>query len=134
MVTHGYVVYKYNGIFYTFYNHSDSYPEYLGFYLLEELKKIVKEEKISLIKDLLPKIPTRHNFSEGDNYINGIFNSIVYHKDRKYITSNKLYSSMMIDWLYLIDFDNNIFMIRNIYHKKQLLYGFSNLPDNISID
>jgi hypothetical protein len=38
MVTHGYVVFKYKGICYNFYNHSDSYFEHLGNLIVDEIQ------------------------------------------------------------------------------------------------
>ena len=41
MVTHGYVVFKYKGIYYTFYNHSDSYFEHLGNLVVDEINSMI---------------------------------------------------------------------------------------------
>ena len=41
MVTHGFVGFKYEDIYYIFYNHSDSYCSYLGKKVVNEINDII---------------------------------------------------------------------------------------------
>jgi hypothetical protein len=131
MGTRGYVVIKYNGIYYIFYNNSDSYLSCLGINLLKDMNEIVKKNQIPHVKALFSKIPWRDEFTSGnDMHFYCIMDSLRYPSALQYITSyNKPSCDIFIEWIYTVDFDKNIFSIQN--YDKHYQCGFFSLPDKL---
>jgi hypothetical protein len=104
MGTHGYVAFKYKGIYYIFYNHGDSYLAHLGNLVVKEVNAMINYNKVEEYKSRLLRIPLRENESEGDNYFHS-FNESIYHYDCfRYYTSEYEPCS---EYIYIIDFDIN---------------------------
>ena len=51
MQNRSFVVLKYKSIYYTFYNHFDSYPSHLGVLIIEDIKQIINENKYEELKE-----------------------------------------------------------------------------------
>ena len=133
MGTRGYVVIKYNGIYYIFYNNSDSYLSSLGLSVLEEIKTIIKLNKLNYVKSLFATIEQLDEFEGSENYFFGIINSLTDIDYCQYMTSlEKPKCNVFIEWIYTVDFDTNVFSIQN--YKKHYKVSFSNLPDDLDED
>ncbi len=115
MVTHGYVVFKYKGIYYNFYNHSDSYFEHLGNVVVNEINKMVNKNLVKYYKSLLLRIPLKGN-EEGDNSVYDFYYLLNYPETNQYHTSNEPEGC---EYTYTIDFDVGKFIAdkygENIY-------------------
>ena len=131
MGTRGYVAFKLAGIYYIFYNNSDSYTSGLGNLVLKQLKKIIKSEKLLYVKELISKIPKRDSFNDGDLHFPGIIDSLSYPSTCQYTTSTEAPdNTVFIEWIYLIDFDKNQFIVKN--YESGIKYNFDKLPDDIN--
>ncbi len=131
MGTRGYVVLKYNGIYYIFYNNSDSYLSHLGKNVLNNLKEIIQNNQLPIVKLLFCKIEEQSEFNgDGSNHFYSIMDSIRYPTSLQYMTSkDKPECTLFIEWIYTVDFDKNLFIIQN--YDKYYQVGFYNLPDSI---
>jgi hypothetical protein len=123
MVTHGYVIFKYKGIYYAFYNHSDSYFEHLGNLVVEEINKMINQDKVRQYKELLLHIPLKEN-EEGDRYIYDFHSLLNNPESYQYFTSNK---EQLCEYTYTIDFDSNKF-IANQYGKNIYSFNLYDIP------
>jgi len=133
MGTRGFVVIKYNGVYYIFYNNSSSYLSCLGLSVLKEIKEIIQFDEISYVKSLFSKIKLLGEFNEGDNHFCGIIQSLKHSECFQYITSfEKPDCSLFIEWIYTVDFDNNLFTIQN--YDKHYKVSFSDLPEDLNYD
>lgn len=123
MVTHGYVIFKYKGIYYSFYNHSDSYFEHLGNLVVEEINKIVNKNLVKHCKELLLRIPLKGN-EEGDRSVYDFHSLLNYPDSFEYFTSNKEPGA---EYTYTIDFDANKF-IANQYGENIYTFNLYDVP------
>jgi hypothetical protein len=123
MVTHGYVIFKYKGIYYTFYNHSDSYFEHLGNLVVEEINKMVNKNAIKNCKELLLRIPLKGN-EEGEWHIHDFHSLLNYPEIFQYFTSN---DEPSCEYTYIIDFDTNKF-IANKYGENIYSFKLHDIP------
>jgi hypothetical protein len=123
MVTHGYVAFKYKGIYYAFYNHSDSYFEHLGNLVVNEINQMVNKNAIKYCKDLLLRIPLKGN-EEGEWHIHDFHSLLNYPESYQYFTSNDEPSS---NYTYIIDFDTNKF-IANKYGENIYTFNLYDVP------
>ncbi len=123
MVTHGNVIFKYKGIYYTFYNHSDSYISYLGSVIINEIRIMIKENRKREYKNLLLHIPLKGS-DKGDVHIGSFYEILNYPESFQYFTSNKEEYS---EYTYIIDFDKNKFTI-NRYCENIYIFNLNNIP------
>jgi hypothetical protein len=123
MVTHGYVIFKYKGIYYTFYNHADSYFEYLGDLVVEEINKMIKEYKVEYYKGLLLRVPLVENY-EGERQFEEFNEMLNDPTSFHYFTSTK---EPYNEYTYTIDFDTNKF-IANQYGENIYIFNLHNIP------
>jgi hypothetical protein len=123
MVTHGYVVFKYKGIYYTFYNHSDSYFEHLGNLVVDEINSMVNKNAIRYCKNMLLLIPLKGN-EEGEVHIHNFHSLLNYPESYQYFTSNK---EKLCEYTYTIDFDANKF-IANKYDENIYSFNLYDIP------
>lgn len=123
MVTHGYVVFKYIGIYYTFYNHSDSYIEHLGNVVVNEIIKMIDQNRKQEYKDYLLRIPLNGS-NEGDEYVGSFRDMLKYPETYRYFTSNE---ESYAEYTYIIDFDNNKLTI-NRYCKNIFVFNLNKIP------
>ncbi len=123
MVTNGYVIFKYKGIYYTFYNHSDSYFEGLGNNIVNEINDIINKNKVDYYKDLLLRIPLKGN-EEGNDYVYNLEHLLKYPEDYQYFTCKNEPSS---EYTYTIDFDSNKF-IANRYCENIYTFNLKDIP------
>jgi len=59
MSTRGAIGFKIDGEYKVTYNHSDSYPEYLGDRVVEFMKKVVKEKKLDILRENVRNVKMR---------------------------------------------------------------------------
>ncbi len=131
MGTKGIYVYKYKGIYYIFFSSHDSYLSCLGNSIVEDIKRIISNDQIKLIKDLIRCIPlTNGKYSEGDRHFPSIHDSIKYYDCYSYYTSSEEPGcAIFVEYVYIIDFDNNKFIVKQ---NDDNCYKFNlfNIPDN----
>ena len=123
MVTHGYVVFKYKNIYYTFYNHSDSHFEGLGDMVVNEIYDMINKNKVDYYKELLLRIPLKSN-EYGELYIYEFEWLLQYPEHYQYFTSKNEPSS---EYIYTIDFDTNKF-IANRYCQNIYSFNLYDIP------
>jgi hypothetical protein len=125
MVTHGYVTFKYKGIYYVYNNHSDSYCEGLGQKVVENVKYMIKKNYIKQYKAQLLRVPLTTQMTDGDEYYHSIYDAIYNYNSCMYYTSNIKESN---EYVYMIDFDENEFVV-NSYNNSATFHLFD-IPDN----
>jgi hypothetical protein len=123
MVTHGYVIFKYKGIYYTFYNHSDSYFEGLGNMIVTEINNMVIKNKVGYYKELLLRIPLKGN-ENGEANVCQLEYILKYPEYSQYFTSRNESSN---NYTYTINFDTNKF-IANRYSENIYTFNLYDIP------
>jgi hypothetical protein len=123
MVTHGYVVFKYKGIYYTFYNHSDSYFEGLGNMLVTEIYNMINKEKVYYYKELLLRVPLKGN-EDGEMHVHELEYILKYPEYSQYFTSR---TEPLSEYTYTIDFDTDKF-IANKYSENIYSFNLYDIP------
>ena len=123
MVTHGYVVFKYKGIYYTFYNHSDSYFEGLGNMLVTDIYNMINKGKMFYYKELLLRVPLKGN-EDGEMHVHELEYILKYPEYSQYFTSR---TEPISEYTYTIDFDNNKF-IANKYSENIYSFNLHDIP------
>ncbi|KAG1729435.1 hypothetical protein EDB19DRAFT_1856725 [Suillus lakei] len=97
MGTRGYYVYRYRNIYFAYYNHCDSYPDVLGVDMVQSMRSpraiTKKREELKRILD------QRKDSRKSDGFT---------------ISSRRPQNNLMIEWIYEIDLDRNIFHINGI--------------------
>jgi hypothetical protein len=125
MVTHGYVVFKYEGIYYIYDNHSDSYCECLGKEVVNEIYKMINKNYIKSYKKQLLCIPLINEMNDADNQFHSFYNSIYGYDNSAYCTSKyEPYNS----YVYIIDFDEEEFIINK--YDNRYTFNLFDIPDN----
>lgn len=127
MVTHGFVTFKYEDIYYIFYNHSDSYFSYLGKKVVNEINDIIYNitKGFEYYKKKLLRIPLLDKINNGDNYFNSIHDSICYFNIFSYYTSENEPSN---EYNYIIDFDEDEFIITT--YNNRYIFDLFDIPHN----
>ena len=123
MVTHGYVVFKYKGIYYTFYNHSDSYFEGLGNMIVTDIYNMINKNKVGYYKELLLRIPLKGN-ADGERNVHQLEYILKYPEYSQYFTSRNEPSN---EYTYTINFDTNKF-IANRYCENIYTFNLYDIP------
>lgn len=124
MVTHGYVIFKYKGVYYNFYNHSDSYCSCLGQRVVAEIIEMLDGNHVEYYKQHILRMPFRDEKGEGLTYFHSIHYSIVEYDDSYYTSDYETGS----EYTYIIDFDEDEFIV-NKYDNRYTFHLF-NIPDN----
>jgi hypothetical protein len=133
MCTQGYVVFKYKGTYYIFYNKHDSYLSNLGNIVVDDITKMINEKKIDIIKNKILEMPLfmdDDDFDGQENYYPGLYDAVDDPTYFSYYTSKKeLSNTVFAEYIYLIDFDKEKFVIK----MDNLDYDFElfNLPPNL---
>jgi hypothetical protein len=125
MVTHGYVTFKYEGIYYVYNNHSDSYCSCLGENVVNEIDKMINNNYIKYYKKKLLRIPLRDEMLDGENYFNSIYDAIIYYDGYSYYTSNHEPSN---EYVYIIDFDEDEFIITA--YCNRYIFNLFDIPED----
>ena len=113
MGTRGYYVFKYGGVYYIFYNHYDSYPSGLGQLIISDIRQLIQSKKFDIVKELIFRIPLREKQTTGSSTYTGIVNCIKNPEEFIYYTSTEEPNcDIFIEYIYVIDFDENIFTIK----------------------
>ncbi len=124
MVTHGYVIIKYKGIYYSYYNHSDSYCEHLGKIVVDNVNDMILNKKMEKYKRQVLRMPFLDERGEGLQYFYSI-SDWIYDNNQTYFTSDQPTYS---EYTYTIDFDDNEFIITK-YDNQYVFYLFD-IPDD----
>jgi hypothetical protein len=126
MATRGLYVFKYRGIYYIFYNHYDSYPSGLGKLIISDIRQLVKDNKLDIVKELVGGIPLMEKQTEGSSEYEGIVNCIKRPEEFIYYTSeDEPECDIYIEYIYVIDFDETLFVIKTD--------GFNSIFDLLNI-
>ncbi len=125
MVTHGYVVFKYEGIYYIYNNHSDSYCSCLGNEVVNQIHNMLNNNYTEYYKKSLLRIPLRNEMTEGDLQYYSIYNSIIGYESCSYYTSKYEPSN---SYVYIIDFDKDEFIITK--YNDRYTFNLFDIPDD----
>ena len=152
MSTRGLYIFKYKGKYYIFYNGHDSYPD--GPYglcsrLIENLKKLTREKIIELLENLglLHEEHVAENEYNEDGEMDFIsiedaltrpyayWRFFVRDKEPKknvIINGIKHFNEDIYDmeYVYIMNFDQEIFTIKETYYDIQLHFPLFNIPDD----
>ncbi len=126
MVTHGYVSFKYRGIYYNFYNHSDSYYSCLGENVVNEVYDMISNNYMEYYKKELLRIPLVEQTGEGDGHFHSIHSAICFYDCRQYYTS---YDEPGSEYVYIIDFDEEEMIIEK-YGQNRYTFNLFDIPEN----
>ena len=128
MGTRGYYVFKYNGIYYIFYNHYDSYFKGLGQKIIDDINQIIKTNKnwLEILTKLISQIEQQKTENEdGEIHFTNIMDSLENPYNFAYHTSSYEPSNgpgSDIEYIYIIDLDSIKFIIipqdRDYYNSK----------------
>jgi hypothetical protein len=125
MVTHGYVVFKYERIYYIYYNHSDSYCSCLGVEVFNNINNMIKTNYINHYKKQLLRIPLRKETSEGTQHFYSIYDSLYGYEGVTYYTSTRQPSN---EYVYIIDFDQEEYTITK--YGNSYTFDLFDIPDD----
>ena len=135
MGTRGYYVFKYNNIYYIFYNHFDSYLNGLGKMIVNDIKKLIENNKdwIETLKKLINKIKMTDIEIWGKTQFNSIIESLERAEDYTYHTSiNEPVLTLFIEYIYIIDIDSMKFKVipydEHEYNTK--IFTLASIPNN----
>jgi hypothetical protein len=132
MGTRGFVVFKYKGIYYVFYNNSDSYLEHLCNVMINDIKEMIARNNIKFIKNKILAMPLEENedYEGEENYYPGLKDAIIDPTCFCYNTTKiEPSNNVFIEYIYMIDFDNELFIIK--MRNLKLQFDIFNLPENL---
>jgi len=135
MGTRGYYVFKYNGIYYIFYNHCDSYFSCLGQNIIDQINDLIKNDInwIETLKKLLDKVKLIEEEQDGEIHYENIITSLTDFEDYAYHTSKyEPVTDIFIEFIYIIDIDMMKFKIipndSEYYNRK--VFKLTSIPDD----
>ncbi len=129
----GYVIYKFNNTYYTFYNKYNSSPRQLGTLLIENIKKIIAENNYEYLKEAIAKIPLTNEETNGKKELDNIFSCVENPEYYCYYTSDiEPTFNLYIEYTYIIDLDDNKFHVKtNELRKcKSKTFNLLKIPNN----
>jgi hypothetical protein len=114
MGTRGYIIVKFQNVYYRLYNHFDSYPEGLGMKLVEFIK--INEMKSNDIIYII-------------SYLIEYF-GITHIKENLFVTRNAsdIENDLFIEWVYIINLDNQTFKFTGGFYEPE--YELNNIPSD----
>ncbi len=137
MVTHGFVAFKYKGIYYNYYNHSSSYCDGLGKDVVNEIYRMINNTTKGFIKYYKNKLLSVPYININDMHygcksqFHSFYYSIVNYddEDTDYYTSKYEPDN---EYNYIIDFDKEEFIITKYGYNYENRYVFDlfDIPDN----
>ncbi|KAF8150510.1 hypothetical protein K438DRAFT_1865528 [Mycena galopus ATCC 62051] len=113
MGTRGYRVYRHKGYYHVHYNHWDSYPSNLGVKVAAEIPRGEEEYK-KWLKNLREELD--HHFENSKDGVDS-------NGDDYRITTERPTNDIMIEWVYEIDLDHEVFLV-----DSNPLFALSNMP------
>jgi hypothetical protein len=127
MGTRGYVIIRINNKYYTYYNNYDSYPSDLGKKIWYELREYcIDKSKYNELKNKLINMEKSTNKTiwynlESIKILENELDLINESNDDYYINNNELlrkyFNDIFIEYVYIIDFDENNFEMYSYFHK-----------------
>lgn len=127
MGTRGFYVYKYDHVYYIFYNHWDSYLSGLGQEIIKQFRQLTLDD-IEKMKQHLRTIHWSQSKNTGNNFTNIVdapANPQIYCLVD--ITITETINDLFIEYIYIIDLDLNEFKIKTL--NKHYSYELFNVPD-----
>ena len=137
MGTRGWIIFKYKGKHYVFYNHWDSYPEKpcgLGSRLIDDLKKYNHEQLIELLNTCVINIgDIKDNDENGGEHFSSI--ELMLKNPLNYVFNvynilQVLAKDIFIEYKYIINLDEELFTMTNEWNNIQLHFPLFNIPDD----
>ena len=114
MVTHGFLVFRYKGIFYSFYNHSDSYPSGLGEEIVRCLGNMGGDE-FAEMRELLENMPEPIEDGSRKTDVWDVMGVLRNPESTEYyITADQCHGS---NYTYIIDLDLEQFIAKTFSHR-----------------
>jgi hypothetical protein len=142
MVTHGYYVFRYENVYYTFYHHADSYPRHLGALLVENIRNLTDAD-LDTIKDSLEDNfidpPEDDDGSTKIQFLDSIMDTLENPEYYKYYTTVEDISDYykardFVDYCYIIDLDRDLFIVKTFSHSLNedisQIFDLYNIPAN----
>ena len=129
----GFVIYKFNNTYYTFYNKYNSSPEILGKLLVENIKQIISENNYEYLKDAISNIPLTNDQTNGKPEIDNLLSCVENSEYYSYYTSDSEPScNLYIEYTYIIDLDNNKLHVKTneLRQYKSKTFDIFNIPKN----
>jgi hypothetical protein len=133
MGTRGLYVFKYNGIYYIFYNHYDSYPSALGESIVKDIMEIINNNIFDTVKESIKKIPLTKEENNGDNAYVSIIDASSSPLYYTYHTSDlEPNTNIFIEYVYIIDFDENVFVVKQneFNNNRYKTFNLFSIPKN----
>ncbi len=124
MGTRGLYIFRYDGKWYVFYNHWDSYPSGLGQDIVKELRTIDFER----VKDLLSSITKEHVDMYGSNFegvMKALENPSTYRLE--HVGEKPTIKSFDIEYEYTINLDDELFEV-NYFSGESGRYNTQRFP------
>jgi hypothetical protein len=113
--TNGYTIFKFNEKYYTFLNVYDSYPEWLGRKIVDELRQMgdADFDRLKVLLEILN--PIKYNCSETTNFISLIETLEKPCNYTFWILESEPPADLFVEYIYILDLDKEIFKIKH-YH------------------
>ncbi len=136
MGTRGYYVFKYNGIYYIFYNHFDSYFRCLGQDIVDHINELIKNDFnwYKTLTNLLDKVKLNEEGQDGSGHYKHIITSLTNAEEYSYHTSkDEPKNDLFIEYIYIIDLDLMKFKVMpsNYYREyNSKVFKLTSIPKN----
>jgi len=130
MGTNGLYVFKYNKKYYVYFKGNDSYPSALGKKIVNEIQFMSAEDIIEL-KNLLIAINIDTKYENSYCGFTSLIHSLQNpSKYAFYIQENEPDLDIGINYIYIIDMDKNIFLVKfhGMYRIHTFVYDIYNIP------
>jgi hypothetical protein len=139
MGTKGYYAFKYRGLYYVFYNNSDSYPSYLGTSVLNNLRALTPAD-FDLLRHAHQLIEPGSEGHSSKGGFDGLISAVVHFTCHRFQMSGDEPSiDVFIEYVYTVDLDDEIFFVKTSKYQENVLYQttyrwpFSGLPLNFDM-
>jgi hypothetical protein len=131
--TNGYYIFKYNNRYYTFLNIYDSYPDWLGKKIVNELRTL-DDAEFNRIKKLLKKLnPIQYNCKETSNFTSLIETLENPYQYTFWLLDFEPTADVFIEYIYIIDLDKEIFKVKHFHMINDLdmvKYKLKEIPED----
>ncbi len=114
MVTSGYYIFRYKGIYYYFYQHGDAHPERLGNLLVNNIRELTDDD-IDYIKESLEVMPDPiDDRARKIQYLVSIMDTLTSYEYHDYYITDE--EEIIGCYSYIIDLDRDLFIVKKFSH------------------